>query len=68
MSKWLARLAEERDKGYPKRNAFLAELTELSRRHGIVIGGCGCCGSPFLEDDETRGKGSYEMERYLQWR
>lgn len=28
--------------------AFLDELTEVSRRHGITIGGCGCCGSPTL--------------------
>lgn len=30
--------------------AFLAELTELSRRHRIAIGGCGCCGSPWLTE------------------
>lgn len=29
-----------------KTAAFLAELTELSRRHGLFISGCGCCGSP----------------------
>lgn len=28
---------------------FLTELTELSNRYGIVIGGCGCCGSPYLD-------------------
>lgn len=28
---------------------FLTELGELSKRYGIVIGGCGCCGSPYLE-------------------
>lgn len=31
---------------------FLSDLTELSRKHGIAIGGCGCCGSPWLYDDE----------------
>lgn len=31
---------------------FLKELTELTQKHGIAIGGCGCCGSPFLYDDE----------------
>ena len=29
-------------------NAFLKELTALSRKHGIAVGGCGCCGSPYL--------------------
>lgn len=28
--------------------AFLADLSELSRRHGIKVGACGCCGSPWL--------------------
>lgn len=28
--------------------AFLIALTELSRKHGIVVTGCGCCGSPSL--------------------
>jgi len=27
---------------------FLKELTELSKRYKIAIGGCGCCGSPYL--------------------
>jgi hypothetical protein len=28
--------------------AFLIELTALSKKHGIAVDGCGCCGSPFL--------------------
>lgn len=27
---------------------FLKELTELTNRYEIRIGGCGCCGSPYL--------------------
>jgi hypothetical protein len=27
---------------------FLDELTELCNRYGVMITGCGCCGSPFL--------------------
>jgi hypothetical protein len=33
---------------------FLKELSALSKRYGIEIAGCGCCGSPYLED--TNGK------------
>jgi hypothetical protein len=31
-----------------KREAFLRDLHELTQMHGIAIGGCGCCGSPYL--------------------
>jgi hypothetical protein len=31
-----------------KEKAFLIELTELTRKHGIQVVGCGCCGSPSL--------------------
>lgn len=31
---------------------FLKELTKLSRDYGIAIGGCGCCGSPWLYEEE----------------
>jgi len=34
-----------------KEAAFLIELSELTRKHGIAVGGCGCCGSPFLNDE-----------------
>lgn len=27
---------------------FFRELRELEKRYGLEIGGCGCCGSPFL--------------------
>ena len=27
---------------------FLLGLTELTRETGVGVGGCGCCGSPFL--------------------
>ncbi|MEU3785230.1 hypothetical protein [Streptomyces sp900129855] len=28
---------------------FLEDLAALTAKHGILIEGCGCCGSPFLE-------------------
>ena len=37
-------------------SAFLKDLEELTRKHKIVIWGCGCCGSPGLiplQDTET---------------
>jgi hypothetical protein len=51
--------------------AFLAELSELSRKHKIEIGGCGCCGSPFLfplTDKELDGRYTLShAEDYLRW-
>lgn len=35
----------------PDYTEFLKELGELSRKHGFIIDGCGCCGSPFLKGD-----------------
>lgn len=31
-------------------NDFLNELSELTIKYGIAIGGCGCCDSPWLEE------------------
>ena len=32
-----------------KLNKFLTELAELTKKYDISIGGCGCCGSPYLQ-------------------
>ena len=40
---------------------FVRELSKLSRRHKIKIGGCGCCGSPFLIPME-KDDGRYEVD------
>ena len=39
--------------------AFLVELAALTIKHGIKIGGCGCCGSPFLDPTDAKD-GAYE--------
>ena len=33
-----------------KNQAFLDDLTELSKKHNIWIGGCGCCESPWANE------------------
>ena len=33
------------------KDRFLEELTALTKRFDIKIDGCGCCGSPFLEEE-----------------
>jgi hypothetical protein len=35
---------------------FIKGLDELAAKTGIAIGGCGCCGSPFLYDARKKGK------------
>ena len=38
---------------------FLDDLTQLSRAHGVTIGGCGCCGSPFFGEADKAHLGAY---------
>jgi len=44
-----------------KEKEFLLGLEQLTRKTGIVIGGCGCCSSPFLEelDEEPEEEDGY---------
>jgi hypothetical protein len=44
--------------------AFLKDLTALSRKHGLIIWGCGCCGSPSLNDLDEKDAGEYLMNNH----
>lgn len=41
------------------REEFLAALTDLSNATGWWIGGCGCCGSPWVWQRRPIGKRKY---------
>lgn len=47
-----------------KIKAFLKDLTKLSTKHNLVIGGCGCCGSPWIElmDGNSTGFNNLEFD------
>lgn len=49
--------------------AFLRELTALSERHGLAIGGCGCCNSPWVDAEMFKAGGEYRAENgeKLKW-
>jgi len=63
------------DLNQERADEFLQELSELTRKHGIVIYGCGCCGSPTLEAFSTVSPrtGAYNIREkdgefaYLEW-
>jgi hypothetical protein len=41
---------------------FLKELSQLTNKYGIYINGCGCCGSPYLTDEEPEFEGDGELK------
>jgi len=55
-------MAEDEDKA-ARRRAFMLELRELTIKHGISIGGCGCCSSPYLdyEADTSDERAGYAL-------
>lgn len=52
---------------------FLKELAELTKKYKIAISGCGCCGSPYIDDFQKEFDGEdlyfdeekqiYELEK-----
>lgn len=49
---------------------FLKELEALSKKYGTKICGCGCCGSPSLEDmqgEEYAEEAGYVYKDHLQY-
>jgi hypothetical protein len=49
---------------------FMKELTTLSKKHGVKIWGCGCCGSPQLstmKEEEIVEDALYVEGRQLQY-
>lgn len=52
----------------PKEKAFILALTELSKKHGVAVAGCGCCGSPFLVDGIPIVDSGYSFkDEQLEW-
>jgi hypothetical protein len=68
---WAKQESERKQMADKLKKAFLADLTELSRKHGRIICGCGCCGSPAIEEHDT-SRGRYaETEgewKDIEWR
>jgi hypothetical protein len=38
--------------------AFMEEFIPLAKKHGLMIAGCGCCGSPWIGVIEEADAGS----------
>ena len=46
-----------------KADAYIKDFLTLCRKHRIYIQGCGCCGSPWLEDmEDNEMDGVYNLD------
>lgn len=50
---------------------FLEALSQLTREHGVKLGSCGCCGSPWLDlvqdaDKATKYLHNFDFSK-LEW-
>lgn len=50
-----------------RRAAFLIDLEALTRKHGIAVTGCGCCGSPDLVGVDTSDPQAGYRDDHVQW-
>jgi hypothetical protein len=55
-------MAKEERADRAKLKRFLTELNELTERHGIKIGGCGECGSPWVIPNNPKYRGENLVE------
>jgi hypothetical protein len=47
---------------------FILELTRLSKKHGVIISGCGCCNSPDVsESSDMDPEAGYAFPGELVW-
>lgn len=46
-----------------EKEAFLKELSKISKKYQIYIEGCGCCNSPFLTGEDK----SYHNAKRIEW-
>jgi hypothetical protein len=56
---YLAQLAEAQAKLTDRHHEFVRELTALTLKHGLIIAGCGCCGSPYLRETDEDDDGTH---------
>jgi hypothetical protein len=47
-----------------KIDSFLNDLTKLSVKYNLYIGGCGCCGSPFIISEGGENNYLYDNLEY----